>query len=141
MGAETFLEKSFWLIDAWEGLKSYSSEEEGEHVYYYPVNLDSVRPDFAMYPNIKFIKGILPTALADLPADRKFSFVHINTGDYAAELECVKTLWSKVVAGGVLLIDGYACAMQDFDELFSGLGVYPLVLLSGQAIIVKLDLS
>jgi hypothetical protein len=44
------------------------------------------------------------------------AFVHLNTGDWKSELECIPNLYRKIVKGGVIVLDNYGWQTRE-DQL------------------------
>lgn len=131
--------KTLFLVDAWEGLWSYSDKEKVREVTY-PESLDEVKPLFEGSKNVRFLKGIAPGILGKLENGEKYCHVHLNTGDPHVEIECMKKIWPSVTSGGTVEIGNYAF-VKGYREVFDGylteIGVYPLLFPSGQAVVIK----
>ena len=73
----------------------------------------------AMLPAAIFHIGIFPDTL---PADLSgFAFVHADCDQYASVRDCIAYLGPRMVPGGIILFDDYACldsATRAVDEAF-----------------------
>jgi hypothetical protein len=68
---------------------------------------------------------------------------HIDVDLYQSTLDCCEYFYPRLVPGGILLFDeyGFAAARGEkdaVDQFFADKRESPIVLLSGQAVVVKL---
>lgn len=91
---------------------------------------------------VRFYPGFLPATFEGCGIDT-VSFAHVDVDIYQSVLDCCIYLYPKMVRGGVLLFDDYgfpSCpgARKAVDEFFDDKPEVPLVLPTGQAMVVKL---
>jgi len=92
---------------------------------------------------IFFHPGFIPHTFEKCGID-KISFAHIDVDIYRSVLDCCEFIYPRLVQGGFLLFDDYgfsSCpgARKAVDEFFQGKPELPIVLPTGQAIIVKYE--
>ncbi len=90
---------------------------------------------------IEYRKGMIPETFSGLE-DKCVKFAHIDLDIYDSIKDACEFIWPRLVSGGAVVFDdyGYATcpgARKAIDEYFKPLPVHPLVLPTGQAIIVK----
>ena len=107
----------------------------------YTSDLEKLTARFSSEVGVKLIKGELPEALYSLPIDL-VRFVHVDLNASVPEVESLRFLWSKLVAGAIVLLDDYGS--PEFLEsntamraLSSEIGFEILGLPTGQGLIVK----
>jgi O-methyltransferase len=138
-------QKRLYLFDSFEGLPAGHPDkdkwfEEGQFTI---GSVDSVKhllSDFDDVTNIR--KGWIPETFAGLE-DRTYAFAHIDVDLYQAALDCCGYFYPRLVRGGAMLFDeyGFAAARGErdaVDEFFADKLESPIVLPTGQAVILKL---
>ncbi len=142
------LNKTFYLMDTWEGLvPGLVTEEElkaGVDKYMKIYNVkdmyDWVQKSFKDY-NVKIIKGMIPDTLSQCTAD-KICYLSIDMNCVAPEIAAAEYFWDKIVPGGVVILDDYGfpdhiAQKKAFDEFASRKNISILSLPTGQGIIFK----
>ncbi len=74
----------------------------------------------AILPDAFFHIGVFPDTLP--PDLGGFAFVHVDCDQYASVRDCIRELGPRMVPGGIMLFDDYACldsATRAVDEAFS----------------------
>jgi len=104
-------------------------------------SLTQVRAEFAGADDVQLVPGIIPGSLAPL-AERRFCFVHIDLDLYISVLAAARFFYDRVSPGGYLIFDDYGFsttpgARRAVDEFFAGKRETPLVLATGQCIVLK----
>ena len=108
---------------------------------YYAESYESIQNTFIRTKNVHLIKGTLPESLLEQTID-EISFLHIDLNAPEIEIQCLGVLWSKILPGGIVLIDDYAYQGYDFtymafNKFAAEAGVNILTTASGQGIIIK----
>ncbi len=135
-----------FLFDTFESastdLKSSQEVDLGRNIYY-AESFNEVQVTFQKYPNVTLIRGKLPLSLEskDL-ALGEISFLHIDLNAPEIEISCLVQLWEKILPGGILLIDDYACGgfeytYELFNQIAKELNISILTTASGQGIAIK----
>lgn len=146
-------DKTFYLIDTFEGPDAgqFNADEirqgrkkETDHLrkiggYHY--SFESVRRNFQEWRNVKLIKGLVPEALRECPAER-VAYLHLDMNCAMPEVSALRHFWSKLVPGGMVLMDDYAfCGFADqhkaLKSLADELGVEIASLPTGQGLLIK----
>jgi O-methyltransferase len=132
------------LFDSFKGLPKGDPEKdkwfsEGE---YSSDSLDAVQHlliDFRGFVDIRC--GWIPQTFAGLE-NKRYAFAHLDVDLYQSALDCCRYFYPRMVPGGVMLFDeyGYPAARGEkvaVDEFFSDKPESPIVLPTGQAIVLK----
>ena len=90
-------------------------------------------------------KGLIPATFAGLEGSR-FAFAHVDVDVYQSIKDCCDFIYPRLNAGALLVFDDYgfpSCAggRRAVDEYFLDKPEVPIVLPSGQALVVKLPMS
>jgi O-methyltransferase len=141
------LAKQYYLFDTFQGLADdLVSEEEikagidyymGSHYKdVYEQVLETFRPF-----NTKIIRGVVPSSLSEFSGD-KVCFLSIDMNVMMPEIAAANYFWSRLVNGGVMVIDDYGFPMHinqkiAFDDFARNHQQEILSLPTGQGIIIK----
>lgn len=139
----------FYLHDSFEGFaKGDTTVDQGYADFANPIYqeagiYDSVLQRFAVNPNVKIIRGYLPEAL-DPTQPAQISFLHMDLNSPGAEVETLRELWPRIVAGGFIIFDDYGwkvfAKQKEAEDLFaSEHGLSILELPTGQGLLIKKD--
>lgn len=150
-----FTGRDLFLLDSFEGLSEPRAEDmidmvdaEGRAARaashqqgHFAAGLEAVRPRFADYPAITFLKGWLPQSLGELP-ERQWSFVHIDVDLYEPTLGALEYFYPRMMPGGVILNDDFSSPLfpgggRAWIEFFDRRAVPYVVLDTGQSIYIK----
>ena len=146
--------KTFYLCDTFYGLdQKYVSAEElsdgamkkNQHLIdigLYSVDAKAVTENFAEWKNARVVPGPVPETLAQLPADARFAFAHIDMNCAPPEVAAATYLWDRLSDGGMILLDDYAYAgyrhqKVAMDKFAKSKNVSVLSLPTGQGLIVR----
>jgi hypothetical protein len=132
----------FYLIDTFTAhlvLNSGDSVISPAH-FAYSDGDDEVKQYFSRYSNIKIIKGLIPSALQQLP-NLPITFLHIDLNNVDAENAALEYLKERLISGSVIIFDDYggpggnkqAVIHEKFAENYNK---NLLVLPTGQAVII-----
>lgn len=135
-----------FLFDSFESTatdkKSSQNSDLGRNIYY-AESIEEVRNTFSRFSNVTLVQGKLPESLESTNLQLgKISFIHIDLNAPEIEISCLRLLWEKILPGGVLLIDDYACkgfeyTYKLFNNLAEELNISILTTASGQGIAIK----
>jgi O-methyltransferase len=104
-------------------------------------SLDEVKRKLRPFQNVHFHPGFIPETFAGLEL-MSISFAHIDVDQYETTKSCCAFIFPRLCSGGVLVIDDYGRprtigARIGADEFFNKIGISPVVLDTGQAIVIK----
>lgn len=104
-------------------------------------SLDRVKSKLQPYDNVAFHPGLIPNTFSGLE-DSIISLAHIDVDQYETTKQCCKFIFPRMRPGGVMVIDDYGRpgtvgARFGADEYFAALGIKPVVLNTGQAVVLK----
>jgi SAM-dependent methyltransferase len=145
--------RRFYLLDTFAGIdERYVSAEDlaigvmerNERELksgFYTSSVDDVRANFAEWSNVRIIAGPVPETLA-LVDSNYFAFAHIDMNCAPPEVAAADYLWSRIVPGGIILLDDYAYAGYEsqklaMDSFAASKGVSVLSLPTGQGLIIR----
>lgn len=146
--------KKLYLFDTFEGIPVDDAADDREMVNMTHLNQlhfdsdyhESVRRTFAKYPNVVIVKGRVPGSFAEVADERglsKVAYISIDMNNAAAEIAAIEYLWSRLVYGGVVVLDDYAYAPEftsqknAWDKFAESKGFDVLTLPTGQGLIIK----
>lgn len=141
---EAKIMKELWLYDSFEGMPNLATKNDWHDTsWFIDTSLEemSQRVKNSEFLEVKFIKGIIPESfLIDSP--KQICFAHIDLDLYSSVFQTLVEIYNRVPTGGILLVDDYGeptCygARIAVDEFFSTKSEVPIVLSTGQALIVK----
>ena len=140
--------KRISLFDSFEGCPAVNSQkdvsfETGQFAIDSVASVKQLLSDFDTVTHIR--KGWIPDSFAGLE-QRSYAFAHLDIDLYQSALDCCEYFYPRLVAGGALLFDeyGFASARGErdaVDEFFASKPESPIVLPTGQAIVLKLPES
>ena len=138
-------DKTLYLFDSFEGLPELDREKDswfqkGQYSAGSVTAVEDLLRDFQRIVNIR--PGWIPETFNGLE-NRRYAFVHIDVDIYQSNLDCCKYFYPHMVPGGVMLFDEYAFAAaagekQAVDEFFANKPEIPILLVTGQALVLKL---
>jgi O-methyltransferase len=138
--------KRLLLFDTFEGMPengasgdSYLAGELGDTSY------QDVLDRLGTSGNTDVFKGFIPDTFARI-ADRRFAFAHVDVDIYQSIRDCCEFIYPRLNPGGWMVFDDYgfpSCAggRRAIDEFFAERPEVPIVLPTGQALLVKLPPS
>jgi O-methyltransferase len=136
--------KQLHLFDTFEGMPETDSSRD-RHMAgdFGNTSLSAVRSyvEEASYGNVSYHAGLLPDTLSSVE-NSTFCFVHIDLDIYKPIIDTTAFFYERVPRGAFLLYDDYAwpsCpgARQAVDEFYADKPEKPLVLATGQCLVVK----
>ena len=137
--------KTLYLFDSFKGLPKVDEEKdtyfrEGQ---YANESVESVQHLLHDFQNIVDIRpGWIPDTFSGLE-NNHYAFVHLDVDLYQSTLDCCRHFYPRLVPGGVLLFDEYGFPAargekEAVDEFFANTPEAPMVLPTGQALVIKL---
>jgi len=136
--------KKIHLFDSFSGMPetsdAYDIHREGD---FDDAPLEQVRTYLADYANeVVFHPGFVPATFAGLD-DTTYCFVHIDLDLHDAIRDATAFVYSRMPRGSIIVYDDYgfpSCpgARKAVDDFFAGKPEMPLVLSTGQCLVVKL---
>jgi hypothetical protein len=106
-------------------------------------SLERVQHRLRKYPFCRFHPGVIPESFEDVSDTQPFSFVHVDVDIYSSTLDCLTWFWPRLARGAAMLVDDYGfypyrhAARAAVDDFFAGQIERPIVLPTGQALILK----
>jgi O-methyltransferase len=135
------LGKRFFLLDTYCGFPQGSQAAPVNHGLYSDCYADVVKT-FAPYHGARIVRGMVPETLPAIDSEQ-ISYLSIDMNCAEPEIEAVRRLWPRMIAGAVVLLDDYGGGpayrpqKQAFDRLAQELGFQILALPTGQGLIVR----
>ena len=114
----------------------HSNDNYSEDIY------DLVRERFSKYPNVNFIRGIVPDILSVVdPKVKKIAYLAIDMNGSEPERSTLELFYDRIVPGGIIYFDDYGWGYPKLRKVINNfLKDKPETLLhfpSGNSIIVK----
>jgi len=137
------LNKSVYLFDTFSPF--YLNSETGENDSTrgirsgYAQSLENTQQNFAQWPRVHCIAGMLPETLNSAPLT-KIAFLHLDLNYAPSEEQVLRKLWPLISRGGIVLLDDYGQTdeqNQTMNRVAHELGVQILTTGSSQGIIIK----
>jgi hypothetical protein len=100
LGAKEF-PKNFWAYDTFDHHPVEGRAFEAQK----PGFFETVQSRFDGYKQVKLVKGLIPAALDEGPAE--IAYLHIDLNNAEAEIATLERLFDKVVPGGMIILDDY----------------------------------
>jgi O-methyltransferase len=144
------LDKTLFLFDTYEGIPLGQAADMYERENMALLNdthfssnyYDEVKKSFENYPNVSLIKGNIPESL-DQQKINLIAYLSIDLNNAHAEISCINFFWSKLVIGGIVILDDYAYSEEfkvqknAWDEWAATKNIEILTLPTGQGLIIK----
>lgn len=138
--------KRLHLFDTFAGMPDISVPTRDYHNPgdFADTSLSFVRKRLGAYGKLcQFHVGTMPQTFVEVQDVQSYAFVHIDVDIYPSALECCQWFYPRMAFGGVIVFDDYGffpyrnAIKAAVDEFCSAIGVFPIVLPTGQSIIVK----
>ncbi|MBI4577131.1 MAG: class I SAM-dependent methyltransferase [Planctomycetes bacterium] len=137
--------KRLFLFDTFRGMPEDADRARDYHAAgdLGDVDLAEVQRYLSIFGGVEFRPGPIPETFGGLDSSR-FAFVHVDVDIYPASRDCCRWFYDRLVAGGVLVFDDYGFAAyrraqrQAVDEFFADKRESPMVMRTGQCLVVKL---
>lgn len=130
------------LFDSFAGMPATDATRDLHHAGdFQDTSLAAVRRVVGRPDVVEFHAGYIPRTFAGLEQAR-LAFVHVDVDIYQSVVDCCAFTFPRLSSGGVMVFDDYGfptCpgARVAVDEFAAATGVVPIVLPTGQAIIIK----
>ncbi len=130
--------KTYWGYDLFEhtpGMAHHALPKHGPDLF------AQVQAKFSGYPNVKLIKGNIPSVFAR-NSPKKIAFLHIDLNEAPAEIAVLDHLFDRVVPAGMIVLDdyewaGYRAQKLAEDPWFEAHGYRVMPLPTGQGLVFK----
>ena len=129
------------LFDTFQGMTETDPSRDRHHGGdFHQTDLGTVK-SYLPEPFVAFHPGIIPDTFAGLK-DTRLALVHVDLDIYRSYLDCLEFVYPRLLPGGFIICDDYgfpSCpgARQATDEFFADRVEQPLILGTGQAVIVR----
>jgi O-methyltransferase len=130
------------LFDTFQGMPERRVETDRYEIGSFgDTSLDKVKSRLSSYRDISFHQGFIPNTFADLQ-DRSICFGHVDVDQFETTRQCCIFIFQRLTTGGIMIIDDYGRpgtvgARLGADEALRMLNVRPLVLSTGQGVIIR----
>ncbi len=141
--------KRFFLFDTYEGLaESHLTEIEKANTdkfkhlnAYFENQYDIAKANFAPYPNVHLVKGLVPETLTSVDIE-KVCYLSLDMNCGLPEIAAAEYFWDKLSPGAPILLDDYGFVSYEeqkrlFNEFAKRKNVEILHLPTGQGLILK----
>jgi len=130
------MDKNFYLVDAFGKMPGSHTNKNYENDIF-----QIVKERFLIYPNVKFIRGLVPEILEKIPSQR-VAYLSIDMNGSEPERAALEYYYDKLVPGGIIYFDDYGWEYPDLRKVISTfLEGKPEKLLhfpSGNSILIKI---
>lgn len=105
-------------------------------------NRQKVVDYLAAFPNVHIHQGFFPASAADVPADRRFKFVHLDLDIYRSTLDGLRYFYPRLVRKGIIISHDYGNVTapgvkQAFDEFLAETDEPLVQLWDTQCVLIK----
>lgn len=135
--------KTLRLFDTFTGMPETDAARDLHHSGdFFDTSLDAVRRTVGTMPYVQYYPGTVPATFAQA-ADVQIAFAHVDVDIYRSVLDTCAFVYPRLASGGVVVFDDYgfaSCpgARRAVDEFFAAKPEVPLVLPTGQAVLIRL---
>lgn len=135
-----------FMIDSFEGLPP-GRDDDGPTATvgrFNNTSVEHVRGALSEFPNVKIVKGWIPSAFTELP-QTTYRFVHVDVDLHDSTLDSLEYFYPRMSPGGIIVVDDYGpwptgvwpgCA-KAVRAFCSRMGIGHTSLDTGNAVIVK----
>jgi len=131
------------LFDTFDGMPETDAEKDRHRRGdFHDTSLETVRQRIPHASFVEFHAGVIPQTFAGRENSR-IAFAHVDVDIYHAVRDCCGFIYPRLLPGGFIVFDDYgfpSCpgARQAVDEFFHDKPEVPLVLPSGQAVVIAM---
>lgn len=135
--------KTLRLFDTFAGMpetdRAHDLHRAGD---FSDTSVEAVRGRVGTTAYVEYYPGTIPYTFAAVP-EKPIAFVHVDVDIYRSVLDACAFIYPRLVAGGIVVFDDYgfpSCpgARRAVDEFFGDKRELPLVLPTGQAVVVRI---
>jgi len=145
LASDGFFQGEVHLFDTFAGMPETSQPERDYHQPgdFSDTSLLKVQHRLKEFPFCTFHVGFMPDTFAEVATIEQYAFVHVDVDIYPSVLACCNWFWPRLCPGGVMVFDDYGfypyrhAARIAVDEFFSGCTDQPIILPTGQAIVIR----
>lgn len=147
------LDKTFYLLDTFQGLDSRYLSEEAKRAgaldrnaeflrsQHYVSNVAQVTANFAEWQRVRIIAGSVPETLSEVSAEQ-VAFLHLDMNCALPEVAALEFFWQRLAPGALVLMDdycyqGFAEQKSAMDDFAARNRVAILSLPTGQGLLLK----
>jgi O-methyltransferase len=144
VGPERFANRYFYLFDTFQGVvRDQMQARELELTRLtddrYPPVLSDVKRNFAKYPFVRIVPGVVPDTLQYYQGD-SVAFLHIDMNVAHPEQKALEFFWPRLVKGAPVIFDDYGFPRSEvqrrvLDGVAARLGTAITTLPTGQGIL------
>jgi O-methyltransferase len=134
---------NFHLFDTFEGMPETNREKDWHKKGdFADTSIETVKQRLNDYKNLVFHKGFIPLTFSG-NEDHEIAFAHIDVDIYKSIMDSCDFIYPRMKSGGMFVFDDYGfitCpgARMAVDDFFRNKKEHPLILPTGQAVVVKL---
>jgi hypothetical protein len=138
--------KKVHLFDTFEGFPDIADPTRDYHNpgEYNDTSLEMVKKRLAPYSDVcEFHPGFIPDTFSEIQNVPKFCLVNVDVDLYPTTQASCEFFWSRMSVGGIMIFNDYGMYAYRYstrkavDEFFAKQSERPLILPSGQAIVIK----
>ena len=132
------------LFDTFEGMPETDPQADPHFTagQFADTNRQKVADYLAAFPNVHLHQGFFPASAADVPADRRFKFVHLDLDIYRSTLDGLRYFYPRLVRKGVIISHDYGNVTapgvkKAFDEFLAETDEPLVQLWDTQCVLIK----
>lgn len=132
------------LFDTFEGMPETDPQADPHFAagQFADTNRQKVEAYLAAFPNVHIHQGFFPASAVDVPADRRFKFVHLDLDIYHSTLDGLRFFYPRLVRKGIIISHDYGNVTapgvrQAFDEFLTETDEPFLQLWDTQCVLIK----
>lgn len=146
---QTYAQKPYprlHLFDTFSGMPTTALPERDYHSPgdFADTSLKAVQQRLEAYRFVVFHPGVMPQTFEEISDVPLYSFVHVDVDIFSSVFDCCTWFWPRLCQGGAIVFDDYGfypyrrAARAAVDQFFDTMKEEPIVLPTGQAIVLKL---
>jgi hypothetical protein len=145
---EWIRDRHMFLFDTFHGIpldsvsagEARHAREMNETLYAKDV-YEFTKAQFAPYPNVQLVRGLLPDTLSALNG-RRLSYVSIDLNAAATEMAVIEGIWDQLVPGAHVVLDDYGFGRHEeqnsaWNQFAARAGRMILAMPTGQGVLIK----
>jgi O-methyltransferase len=131
------------LFDTFDGMPETDPDKDlHRRGDFSDTSLAAVKKTVGEGDHVGFYPGFIPETFVGLQ-DERIAFAHVDVDIYQSVMDCCSVIHPRLVPAGIMIFDDYGfptCpgARAAVDAFFADKGEVPLVLPTGQAVVIKL---